>query len=78
MLGIAMLAEVLQVLRGAGKVGAAFANTQGEQLRLLACNSTLGSGVKAVQDAVESWTGSTKRRGEVENISRVWGAGGIK
>ncbi|XP_062873297.1 atypical kinase COQ8B, mitochondrial [Trichomycterus rosablanca] len=59
-----MLSEVLQVLRGAGKVGAAFATTQGEQLRLVACNSTLGSGVKAVQDAVESWTGTTMRQDE--------------
>uniref|UniRef100_A0AAY4CRI1 ABC1 atypical kinase-like domain-containing protein n=1 Tax=Denticeps clupeoides TaxID=299321 RepID=A0AAY4CRI1_9TELE len=47
-----MLADVLHVLRGAGKVGAAFACTQGEQLRLIACNSTLGAGVQAAQDAV--------------------------
>uniref|UniRef100_A0A673Z508 Coenzyme Q8B n=1 Tax=Salmo trutta TaxID=8032 RepID=A0A673Z508_SALTR len=48
-----MLAEVFQVLRGAGKVGQAFANTQGEMLRLMACNSTLGTGVKAAQEVVE-------------------------
>ncbi|XP_055052049.2 atypical kinase COQ8B, mitochondrial [Misgurnus anguillicaudatus] len=42
------LAEVLQVLRGAGRVGTAFATTQGEQLRLMACNSTFGAGIKAV------------------------------
>ncbi|KAJ7990200.1 hypothetical protein DPEC_G00297850 [Dallia pectoralis] len=48
-----MLAEVLQVLRGAGKVGQAFASTQGEMLRMFACNSTLGTGVRAAQEAVE-------------------------
>ncbi|KAL0972780.1 hypothetical protein UPYG_G00194660 [Umbra pygmaea] len=47
------MAEVLQVVRGAGKVGQAFANTQGEMLRLMACNSTLGTGVKAAQELVE-------------------------
>ncbi|XP_035239669.1 atypical kinase COQ8B, mitochondrial [Anguilla anguilla] len=52
-----MLSEVLQVLRGAGRVGAAFAATQGEQLRLMACNSTLGAGIKVVQEAVESVVG---------------------
>lgn len=53
-----VLAEVLQVLRGAGKVGAAFATIQGEQLRLMACNSTFGAGVKAAQDTVESVMGT--------------------
>ncbi|TSX85957.1 Atypical kinase COQ8B, mitochondrial [Bagarius yarrelli] len=53
-----MLSEVLQVLRGAGRVGAAFASTQGDQLRLMACNSTLGAGIKAAQDAVGVWTGT--------------------
>uniref|UniRef100_A0A8C4NXV1 Coenzyme Q8B n=1 Tax=Dicentrarchus labrax TaxID=13489 RepID=A0A8C4NXV1_DICLA len=52
-----MLSEVLQVLRGAGKVGSALVTTQGEQLRLMACNSTLGSkggaGIKVAQDVVE-------------------------
>uniref|UniRef100_A0A3P9IPZ0 Coenzyme Q8B n=1 Tax=Oryzias latipes TaxID=8090 RepID=A0A3P9IPZ0_ORYLA len=48
-----MLAEVLQVLRGAGKVGSALMLTQGEQLRLMACNSSLAAGVKAAQDAAE-------------------------
>ncbi|KAL6116470.1 coq8b [Pungitius sinensis] len=48
-----MLSEVLQVLRGAGKVGSALVCTQGEQLRLMACNSTMGAGVKVAQDAVE-------------------------
>ncbi|XP_048120626.1 atypical kinase COQ8B, mitochondrial [Alosa alosa] len=47
-----MLAEVLQVLRGAGKVGAAFVTIQGEQLRLMTCNTTMGAGVKAAQAAV--------------------------
>ena len=46
------LAEALQVLRGAGKVGAAFATIQGEQLRLMACNTTLGAGVASAQAAV--------------------------
>ncbi|KAG9330206.1 hypothetical protein JZ751_021421 [Albula glossodonta] len=49
-----MLSEVFQVLRGAGRVGAAFATTQGEQLRLMACNSTLGAGMKVAQEAVET------------------------
>uniref|UniRef100_A0A8C7KII5 Coenzyme Q8B n=1 Tax=Oncorhynchus kisutch TaxID=8019 RepID=A0A8C7KII5_ONCKI len=53
-----MLAEVFQVLRGAGKVGHAFANTQGEMLRLMACNSTLGTGVKAAQEVVEGMMGT--------------------
>ncbi|XP_037534001.1 atypical kinase COQ8B, mitochondrial [Nematolebias whitei] len=48
-----MLSEVLQVLRGAGKVGSALVTTQGEQLRLLACNSSLGPGVRAAQDVVD-------------------------
>ncbi|KAK3531480.1 hypothetical protein QTP70_023272 [Hemibagrus guttatus] len=51
-----MLSEVLQVVRGAGRVGAAFATIQAEQLRLIACNSTLGAGIKAAQDAVGAWT----------------------
>uniref|UniRef100_A0A8B9GUL5 ABC1 atypical kinase-like domain-containing protein n=1 Tax=Astyanax mexicanus TaxID=7994 RepID=A0A8B9GUL5_ASTMX len=53
-----MLSEVLQVLRGAGRVGAALASTQGEQLRLMACNSTLGAGVKAAQEVVEGLAGT--------------------
>ncbi|KAF5896870.1 aarF domain-containing protein kinase 4-like, partial [Clarias magur] len=57
-----MLSEVLQVVRGAGKVGAAFATTQGDQLRLVACNSTLGAGIKAAQDAVGTWTGFTVKQ----------------
>lgn len=48
-----MLSEVLQVMRGAGKVGSALVCTQGEHLRLMACNSTLGAGVKVAQGAVE-------------------------
>ncbi|KAJ8280245.1 hypothetical protein GJAV_G00052260 [Gymnothorax javanicus] len=52
-----MLSEVLQVLRGAGRVGAAFVTTQGEQLRLMACNTTLGAGIKVVQEAVENVVG---------------------
>uniref|UniRef100_A0A8C2JBX4 Coenzyme Q8B n=1 Tax=Cyprinus carpio TaxID=7962 RepID=A0A8C2JBX4_CYPCA len=53
-----VLAEVLQVLRGASKVGAAFVTIQGEQLRLMACNSTFGAGVKAAQEAVEGVMGA--------------------
>ncbi|XP_035626974.1 atypical kinase COQ8B, mitochondrial-like [Oncorhynchus keta] len=53
-----MLAEVFQVLRGAGKVGQAFANTQGEMLRLMGCNSTLGTRVKAAQEVVEGVMGT--------------------
>ncbi|XP_034557292.1 atypical kinase COQ8B, mitochondrial [Notolabrus celidotus] len=53
-----ILSEVLQVLRGAGKVGSAMVNTQGEQLRLMACNSSMGAGVKAAQDVVEGLVGT--------------------
>lgn len=53
-----MMSEVLQVLRGAGKVGSALITTQGEQLRLMACNSTLGAGVKVAQDVVEGLAGT--------------------
>eukprot|EP00064_Thunnus_orientalis_P013467 superscaffoldBa00002196_g13506 len=52
------MSEVLQVLRGAGKVGSALITTQGEQLRLMACNSTLGAGVKVAQDVVEGLAGT--------------------
>ncbi|KAM7413570.1 hypothetical protein PAMA_020783 [Pampus argenteus] len=53
-----MMSEVLQVLRGAGKVGSALITTQGEQLRLMACNSSLGAGVKVAQDVVEGLVGT--------------------
>ncbi|XP_041851551.1 atypical kinase COQ8B, mitochondrial isoform X2 [Melanotaenia boesemani] len=60
-----MLSEVAQVLRGAGKVGSALVTTQGEQLRLMACNSSVGAGVKAAQDVVEglvaTFMGSTNQ-----------------
>lgn len=59
-----MLAEVLQVLRGAGKVGAAFTSIQGEQLRLMACNSTFGAGVKAATEVVEGVMGTVMGGGE--------------
>lgn len=60
-----MLAEVLQVVRGAGKVGAAFVTTQGEQLRLMACNTSLGAGVKAAQTAVTDVLSSVMGGGQV-------------
>lgn len=53
-----MLSEVMQVLRGAGKVGSALVTTQGEMLRLMACNSSMGAGVKAAQDVVEGLVGT--------------------
>lgn len=53
-----MLSEVLQVLRGAGKVGSAMITTQGEQLGFMAANSTLGGGVKVAQDVVEGLVGT--------------------
>uniref|UniRef100_A0A673KZN3 Coenzyme Q8B n=1 Tax=Sinocyclocheilus rhinocerous TaxID=307959 RepID=A0A673KZN3_9TELE len=64
-----VLAEVLQVMRGAGKVGAAFATIQGEQLRLMACNSTFGAGVKAAQEA-QAWL--TPKTEEFPDIEK-WG-----
>ncbi|XP_029026650.1 atypical kinase COQ8B, mitochondrial isoform X2 [Betta splendens] len=48
-----MLSEVLQVLRGASKVGSALIATQGEQLSLITCNSSLAPVVKAAQNVVE-------------------------
>ncbi|XP_058882684.1 atypical kinase COQ8B, mitochondrial isoform X1 [Acipenser ruthenus] len=48
-----MWIEVVQVLRGAGRVGRAFTHTQGEQLRLRACNSTLGAVLKQTQECTE-------------------------
>uniref|UniRef100_A0A3Q3MEQ6 NUMB like endocytic adaptor protein n=1 Tax=Mastacembelus armatus TaxID=205130 RepID=A0A3Q3MEQ6_9TELE len=53
-----MLSEVVQVLRGAGKVGSALITTQGDQLRLMACTSTLGAGIKVAQDMVEGLAGA--------------------
>ncbi|XP_039624058.1 atypical kinase COQ8B, mitochondrial [Polypterus senegalus] len=49
-----MLAELVQVLRGASLVGKAFAQIQGEQFRLMACNSTLATGLKVVQQQAEN------------------------
>lgn len=67
-----MLSEVLQVMRGAGKVGSALLNTQGEQLRLMACNSSVGAGVKAAQDVVEglvgTFTGSSAQQSVKEDV----------
>ncbi|XP_069766140.1 atypical kinase COQ8B, mitochondrial isoform X1 [Narcine bancroftii] len=48
-----MWSEVIGVLRGAALVGKAFVETQGDQLRLVACNSILGSGLKKVQVSTE-------------------------
>ncbi|KAM6931796.1 atypical kinase COQ8B, mitochondrial [Lycodopsis pacificus] len=53
-----MLSEVLQVLRGAGKVGSALVCSQGEHLKFMACNSTVGAGVKVAQNAVEGLVGN--------------------
>ena len=50
--------ELMQVLRGAGKVGSSLVSTQGEQLRLMACNSTVGAAVKAAQELVEGLMGT--------------------
>lgn len=63
-----MLPEVMQVLRGAGKVGSALVTTQGEQLRLMACTSSIGAGVKAAQDAVEGLVGTFMGSSKV----RLW------
>ncbi|KAM4565758.1 atypical kinase COQ8B, mitochondrial isoform 2-T2 [Odontesthes bonariensis] len=67
-----MLSEVMQVVRGAGKVGSALVTTQGEQLRLMACNSTLGAGVTAAQDVVEglvnTFMGSSSQQSIKEDV----------
>lgn len=63
-----MLPEVMQVLRGAGKVGSALVTTQGEQLRLMACTSSVGAGLKAAQDAVEGLVGTFMGGSQV----RLW------
>ncbi|XP_077466897.1 atypical kinase COQ8B, mitochondrial [Stigmatopora argus] len=52
------LSEVLQVLRGVNKVGCSLITTQGEQLRFMVCNSSLGGGVKVVQKMVEGLAGN--------------------
>uniref|UniRef100_A0A671PV33 Coenzyme Q8B n=1 Tax=Sinocyclocheilus anshuiensis TaxID=1608454 RepID=A0A671PV33_9TELE len=67
-----VLAEVLQVMRGAGKVGAAFATIRGEQLRLMACNSTFGAGVKAAQEGVMGTVMGTPKTEEFPDIEK-WG-----
>uniref|UniRef100_A0A8C5CPU3 Coenzyme Q8B n=1 Tax=Gadus morhua TaxID=8049 RepID=A0A8C5CPU3_GADMO len=46
------------VMRGAGKVGSALVSTQGEHLRLMACNSSLGGVAQAAQDMVEGLVGT--------------------
>ncbi|XP_067875024.1 atypical kinase COQ8B, mitochondrial [Heterodontus francisci] len=48
-----MWSEVVSVLRGAALVGKAFSETQGEQLRLAACNSVLCAGLKKAQVSAE-------------------------
>ncbi|XP_041090582.1 atypical kinase COQ8B, mitochondrial [Polyodon spathula] len=48
-----MWGELVQVLRGVGRVGRAFTLTQGEQLRMRACNSTLGAALKQTQECTE-------------------------
>lgn len=48
------VSELLQVLRGASRVGSAFLFTQGEQLRLMACNSSVGHGARAASELVEA------------------------
>ena len=52
------LNEMMQVLRGVNKVGCSFLGTQGEQLRVMASNSTVGAGVKAAQEVVEGIMGT--------------------
>ncbi|XP_056157788.1 atypical kinase COQ8B, mitochondrial [Lampris incognitus] len=53
-----MLSDMLQVLRGAGKVASALLTTQAEQLRLVTCNSSLGAGVQAAQGVLEGLVGT--------------------
>ncbi|XP_054651186.1 atypical kinase COQ8B, mitochondrial [Dunckerocampus dactyliophorus] len=53
-----MMSEVLQVLRGASKVGSALIATQGEQLQFIACNSSLAAGVKVAQEVAEGLVGA--------------------
>lgn len=64
-----MLSEVLQVLRGASKVGSALVTTQGEQLRLMACNSSLGAGLRVAQDAAEGLVSNFMASSDVVRIS---------
>ncbi|XP_069500560.1 atypical kinase COQ8B, mitochondrial [Ambystoma mexicanum] len=49
-----MWREVGYVMWGVARIGQAFVVTQGEQLRLIACNSSLKAGVKSVQAATEN------------------------
>ncbi|KAL4647396.1 aarF domain-containing protein kinase 4 isoform X1 [Arapaima gigas] len=55
------LAEVLQVLRGAGRVGVAMASTQSDRLRIVLCNSTPGAAVKGAQEMLEGVLGLAMR-----------------
>ncbi|XP_051900158.1 atypical kinase COQ8B, mitochondrial isoform X2 [Pristis pectinata] len=48
-----MWSELSSMLRGAARVGKAFAETQGDQLRSAACNSLLGAGLKKAQVSME-------------------------
>jgi len=52
------LNELMQVMRGVNKVGCSFLGTQGEQLRVMASNSTVGAGVKAAQEVAEGIMGT--------------------
>lgn len=65
---IVLLSEVLQVLRGAGKVGSALVSTQGEQLRFVVSNSTVGAGVRVAQEAVEGLMASFGGGGKAVRI----------
>ncbi|KAJ0063888.1 hypothetical protein NL108_013165 [Boleophthalmus pectinirostris] len=66
------VSEVVLVLRGVGRVGSALVSTQGEQLRLMASNSTLCAGVRAAQDLinglVSSVTGATASPSVQEDV----------
>ncbi|XP_064408797.1 atypical kinase COQ8B, mitochondrial [Latimeria chalumnae] len=64
--------EALHVLRGTACVAKALAETQGEHLCMVTYNSTLGSGLKKVQDTAEEYissvlasaqTGTKERKG---------------
>lgn len=53
-----MWREVGYMVMGVARVGQAFVETQGEHIRLIACNSSLGDGLRSVQAVTEGCVSS--------------------
>ncbi|XP_061682786.1 atypical kinase COQ8B, mitochondrial [Syngnathoides biaculeatus] len=65
-----MTSDVLQVLRGVNKVGCALITNQGEHLRLMACNSSLGALLKVAQDVAEGLVGTFMRGNNTQQSAK--------